>query len=88
MFQCRNKQYSVSPEYVGKTITYQIYDGHLHAYFNTKLIAVHQLSESKLNYHMDHYEAIARITNCFKEDDIKGYASQNLKQIGEMYSYE
>lgn len=88
MIQCRNKQYSVPPEYVGKIITYQIYDGYLHAYFNTKLLAVHPLSESKLNYHMDHYEAIARITSSFKEEDIKGYASQNLKRIGEMYSYE
>jgi len=88
MFQCRNKQYSVPPEYIGKTITYQIYDGHLHAYFNTKLIAVHRLSESMLNYHMDHYEAIARKTHSFKEKNIQEYAAQNLKLIGEMYQYE
>lgn len=88
MFQCRNMQYSVPPESVGKHITYQIYDGHLHAYFNTKPIAVHRLSESKLNHHRDHYEEIARITNSFREEDIKGYASQNLKLIGEMYQYE
>lgn len=88
MITCRNKQYSVPPEYVGQTITYQIYDGHLHAYFNTKTIAVHQLRESKLNYHMDHYEAIARITNSFQEENIKEYALQNLKRIGELYQYE
>ena len=85
MITCRNKQYSVPPEYVGQTITYQIYDGHLHAYFNTKSIAVHQLSESKLNCPMDHYEAIARITNSFQEENIKEYASQILKRIGELY---
>ena len=88
MITCRNKQYSVSPEYIGKSITYQIYDGYLHAYFNTKSIAVHRLSESMLNYHMDHYEAIARKTNSFREENIQEYASQNLKLIGEMYQYE
>lgn len=88
MITCQKKQYSVPPEYAGQTVTYQIYDGHLHVYSNTKPIAVHRLSESKLNYHMDHYEAIARITNSFREENIKEYASQNLKRIGELYQYE
>ena len=88
MIRCRSKQYSVPPEYVGKTITYQIYDGHLHAYSNTKLIAAHRLSESMLNYHTDHYETIARRTGAFAEKNIQEYASQNLKRIGEMYQYE
>jgi len=88
MIACRNKQYSVPPGYVGKSITYQIYDSHLHAYFNTKLIAVHRLSESMLNYHMDHYKAIARKTHSFREENIQEYASQNLKLMGGMYQYE
>lgn len=88
MITYRNKQYSVAPEYVGKSITYQIYDGYLHAYFNTKLIALHRLSESMLNYHMDHYEAIARKSHSFQEENIQEYAAQNLKLIGEMYQYE
>lgn len=87
MITCQKKQYSVPPEYAGQTVTYQIYDGHLHVYSNTKPIAVHRLSESKLNYHIDHYEAIARITNSFQEENIKEYASQNLKRIGELYQY-
>ena len=88
MITYRNKQYSAPPEYVGKSITYQIYDGYLHAYFNTKLIALHRLSESMLNYHMDHYEAIARKSHSFQEENIREYAAQNLKLIGEMYQYE
>lgn len=88
MLRCQNKQYSVPPEYVGRSVTYQIYDGHLHVYSNTKLIALHPLSESVLNYHMEHYEAIARKTHSFKEENIHEYASQNLKLIGEMYQYE
>lgn len=88
MITYRNKQYSVPPEYVGKNITYQIYDGHLHAYSNTKLIALHHLSESMLNYHTDHYEAIARKNHSFQEENIQKYAAQNLKRIGEMYQYE
>jgi len=37
---------------------------------------------------MDHYEAIARKTNSFREENIQEYASQNLKLIGEMDQYE
>ena len=88
MFWCQNKQYSVPPEYVSKNITYQVYDNYLYAYFNTKLIAVHHLSESMLNYHTEHYEAIARKSNSFKEENIQAYAAQNLRLIGEMYRYE
>jgi Transposase and inactivated derivatives len=88
MFHCQNKQYSVAPEYIGKNITYQVYDNYLHVYFNTKLITVHHLSESKLNYHTEDYEAIARKSHSFKEENIKEYAAQNLKLIGEMYNYE
>ena len=88
MISYQNKQYSVPPEYVGKRITYQIYDGCLHAYSNTKWIALHQLSGSMLNYQTDHYEAIARKSHSFKEENIQEYAAQNLKLIGEMYSYE
>ena len=88
MITYQNKQYSVPPEYVGKNVTYQIYDGYLHAYFNTKLVALHRLSKSMLNYHTDHYEAIARKNRFFKEENIREYATKNLKLIGEMYSYE
>ena len=85
MFQCRNSQYSVPPEYVGKTITYQIYDRYIHVYYNTKFITAHELSENKLNYHMEHYEEVARRSSSFKEENIRDVASQNLKIIGAMY---
>jgi len=88
MFRHRTNQYSVPPEYVGRTINYQIYDGQIHVYYNTILIAIHQPSNNRLNYHKDYYEAIARKSNAFREERIQEIASQNLKTIGEVYQYD
>lgn len=43
---------------------------------------------SKLNDYADHYEAIARKSHSFQEENIQEYVVQNLKLIGEMYPYE
>ena len=38
MFNYKSCQYSVQPEYVGKIVSLQIYDGYIHVYYNMKLI--------------------------------------------------
>ena len=47
LFRCSGKQYSAPPEYIGKTVTLQIHDDYIHVYCNTKLIALHPVSEKK-----------------------------------------
>lgn len=88
MFNYKSCQYSVPPEYIGKHVTLQVYDGYIHVYYNTKLITMHTLSKSKLNYHNEHYEAIAKKSHVFKEEKIKDIAMENLKAIGDVYHYE
>lgn len=88
MFYYKGCQYSVPPEYVGKIISLQVYDGYIHAYCNTKFITIHQLSSKKLNYISEHYAAIARKSHIFKDEHILDRAKENLEIIGKVYDYE
>lgn len=88
MFQHNGCQYSVLPEYVGKNVSLQIYDGYIHVYYNTELITIHAVSREKLNYHEKHYIRIARTSHAFKEENIVQRAKENLAQLGKAYSYE
>jgi len=85
MISCRNCQYSVPPDYVGKYVTVQIYDDYLHIYDSTKLVALHEVSQGKLNYLENHYESIATISNAFRTTDIHKMAKENLELIGKLY---
>ena len=44
MFYYKGCQYSVPPEYVGKIVSLQVYDGYIHVYCNTEFITIHQIS--------------------------------------------
>lgn len=88
MFSYKGCQYSVPPEYVGKMVSLQVYDGYIHVYYNTDLLAIHSVSMKKLNYISDHYAAIARRSHVFKEEHIKDRAKENLEIIGRVYDYE
>ncbi len=77
--------YSVPPEYIGKTLKLQIYDNRLHLHSSTKEVAIHNISENKLNYQFDHYIADIKKTLPFSDDKIADIAKENLKLIGERY---
>lgn len=88
MFFYNGCQYSVPPEYVGKNVSLQIYDGYIHVYHNTKFITIHAISKNKLNYLEEHYIAIAQMSHAFKEEHIADRAKENLETIGRIYGYE
>lgn len=88
MFQYKNCQYSVPPEYIGKILTLHVYDGYLHVYCNTDFITIHNISKKKLNYIEEHYLAIAGRSHAFKNETIAEKAKENLEHIGKVYSYE
>ena len=88
MFQYNGCQYSVPPEYVGKHVSLQVYDGYIHVYYSTDFITIHALSKNKLNYNIGHYAAIARKSLAFKEENIADRAKENLEIIGKVYGYE
>ncbi len=88
MINYGGNQYSVPTEYIGKSVTIQTYDGYLHAYYNTKLVTVHKISDKKLNYHEKDYIAIAKISKSFREEDISIRAKENLALLGGITAYE
>lgn len=88
MVTYKNSQYSVPPEYIGKEMKLQVYDNYIHIYYNTNLVTLHSLSCKKLNYHEEHYIAIAQQSHSFKKEDIESRAKENLSAIGDVYRYE
>ena len=88
MFNYKGCQYSVPPEYAGKIVSLQVYDGYIHVYCNTKFITIHQISSKKLNYISEHYAAIARKSHVFRDEHIMDRAKENLEIIGKVYDYE
>ena len=83
MINVKTNQYSVPSKYIGKSVKYQIHDSNVHIYFNTKLIAVHSLSNRKLNYSVDHYVDALSCKYIGKDtDEVKELAKHNLELIG------
>ena len=85
MINHSNCQYSVPPEFIDKYLTVQIYDGYLHIYDSTKLIALHEVSQKRLNYLPEHYMEIAKVSHVFGTQNIGKIAKENLKIIGQLY---
>lgn len=48
MITYQSNQYSVAPEYFGKRMNLQVYDNHLHVYYNTSLVAIPPISSKKI----------------------------------------
>jgi transposase len=88
MIPYKSNQYSVPPEYKGKTVTVQVYDTHIHIYYNTSLISRHPIRERKLNYEPSHYEEILSMNISRDNVDINDWAKRNLMAIGEVYKNE
>lgn len=89
MVSIHSCQYSVPATYIGRTVEYQIHDANVYVYYNTNLIAVHALSEQKLNYTPEHYSNILSFKFIGKNtDDVRKIAEENLRIIGGVYSSE
>lgn len=89
MITYKRNQYSVPPEYIGKRLNLQSYDNQIHLYFNTKLVAIHDISTKRLNYLKNHYIDISRQTLSFEDETkIEDIALENLKAIGGKYGNE
>lgn len=81
MISYQSRQYSVPAGYQGKTVGIQVYDNHLYAYYNTKLLVRHPIGETKLNYTEEHYRENLRLSMpCYP--DINDLAKKNLRAIG------
>ena len=89
MINIQSNQYSVPPVYIGKSVEYQTYDSNVYIYFNTKLIAVHTLSDKKLNYSSEHYAEVLIHNGIGKNSDaVREITKQNLNIIGGIFANE
>ena len=76
MITYKSNQYSVPAGYIGKTVSLQVYDNHIHAYYNTDLIVQHKITQRKLNYKTEHY--IDSLSNQLSyKDNIEELALKN-----------
>lgn len=75
----RGKEYSVSKSYIGKRVKLIPITNKLYIYFNTKLIAIHDISSKKFNYHENHY--IEALMDKIDEHDINKIALENLSRL-------
>lgn len=80
LFNYRGNQYSVAPEYIGKYVHLLITDKDLHVYYSKKMIALHQISEKKVNYQETHHLEILKQTFPEKEN-IEEQALNHLKEL-------
>jgi len=81
MISYQSRQYSVPAGYQGKTVGIQVYDNHLYAYYNTKLLVRHPIGGAKLNYTEEHYRENLRLSMP-SYPDISDLAKKNLRAIG------
>ncbi|HIW33228.1 MAG TPA: IS21 family transposase [Candidatus Paenibacillus intestinavium] len=84
MISYQSRQYSVPAGYQGKTVGIQVYDNHLYAYYNTKLLVRHPLGETRLNYKEEHYRENLRLSMP-SYPDINDLAKKNLRTIGGVF---
>ena len=76
----KNCKYSVPNKYINKNVTLKIVNNKLHIYFNTELIAIHKITDKKINYDFDHYKELLK-ESIENKDDIDDIARNNLNQL-------
>lgn len=76
-----NKKYSLEPKYIGKIVFLEVSDDFLKISYDSKLIAIHKLSEKKFNYRQKDMVLILKSDAMkFKEDEeIEDFAKKQLK---------
>jgi len=87
MVNYNSNQYSVPRGYIGKIVSLQVYDNHLHVYYSTDLLVRHEIRRRKLNYKEDHYVDVLSNHLPFTEN-IEELAIKNLAAIDEVYGNE
>ena len=76
-------KYSVPPAYIGKRVTLKVSaDNKLMIYFNTELIAIHDISEKRINYLPGHYKSLLSM-RIIDPDKVSKLAEANLRQMDE-----
>ena len=80
MITYKNSKYSVPPAYIGKNVWIRHISNKLYVYYNTEQLAIHTISNKKLNYDKEHYaELLSKVIR--NKDDVANLAELNLQQM-------
>lgn len=85
----KGTKYSVPPKYINQTVKLQVIDNKLFIYYNTNLIATHEISNQKFQYHEIDYIKCLKYTMPYKNDnEIEKMAKTNLDLLGRFIKKE
>ncbi len=62
LFRYKGNLYSVPIDFIGKNIVVKVIDNNLYVYYGPKLIALHTISNKKINYQENHHLAMVGLT--------------------------
>ena len=76
-----NNKYSLDPKYIGKIVNLEVSEDQINIVLNKEIIAVHKLSNKKLNYQKSHMVSILKSDAMrFKKDqEIEDFAKRQLE---------
>lgn len=78
-------KYSVPSKYIGKKVTLTSSANKLYIYFNTELIACHEITNNDINYDLNHYsEGLCKRLKTNNNDDIIEMAKNNLNRLSKL----
>lgn len=81
----KGNKYSVGSDYVSKKVDIYPIGDRLNIYHNSKLIAIHTISQNRVNYLLQHYkEALSSNLAKNKQDDIEKMAEENIRRLKEL----
>ena len=75
----QGSQYSVPPEFINKTVKLRVIENKLHIYYNNNLIALHEISDQKINYLKEHYQEGMALKFHYSMEDVEALAKKNLE---------
>lgn len=77
----KGNEYSVPMKYINKRVKLIAIENKLHIYFNTNLIASHEISNKKINYLQEHYKEALKQNIKHTNYDIEEISKENLKLL-------
>lgn len=78
----KGNKYSVDSHYISKRVDIYPIGNKLNIYYNSKLIAIHNISQQKINYDNQHYIDGLFLNICnLKEDEIAKMAQENIERL-------
>ena len=78
----KGNQYSVSPQYINKTVKLKELNNKLYIYYNEKIISCHEISNNKINYKSEDYlDGMSHWIKNNSELNIEDIVEKNLKEL-------